>query len=292
MSSSASKLPGDERLALCWGSLEGANLAQLVEAAAVAGFNGITVNTAMYEDALKAGQTPADIRTLLTVHDLQVSNVDPLFNWLPSSTPLAGEDIIARCTRASAAEVIRVAQELGTDLVNAPLGFAQPESEQQVIDCYGALCEQAAAQGLRVSLEFMPFTAVDSLATAARIVSAAECANGGIMFDCWHFHRSGGTPDDLLAVDGEKIIAVQLDDALPTPMSDMIEETLNHRLSPGEGCIDLAAIFCNLQRIGVQAIYDVEVFQEELRALEFKIKAQHFYAACAPLFDSTANSGA
>ena len=227
--------------------------------------SGITLNTAYYQEAKASGLSDRDIAGRLEEHGLFVSNIDPLFNWLPGAVALEGDDAISICTRASAEDVFHLAHVVGTDLVNAPIGLATPESEQEIVDCFGALCELARAEDLRVSLEFMPFNKVSDLETATRIVRQAGCSNGGIMFDCWHHHRGGGVPDDILAVPGEYFFAMQMDDALPEPMEDVLEETLNHRLLPGEGCIDLVNTLRNLDSVGANLVYDVEVFNEALR---------------------------
>lgn len=279
MSHSATDLP-PSKLSLCWGSMEGVNFVEFVNTAAQAGFEAITLNTALFEDATAGKISAQDVQQLLKDNNLIVSDIDPLFNWLPTSLELPGDDVISRCTRASAEEVFELAHIMGTDLVNVPLGMATPASEQEIVDCFGALCERAAKEQLRVCLEFMPFNQVSNLATAARIVGSAGCDNGGIMLDCWHHHRSGGTAEDILTVPGEKFFALQIDDALPEPMEDMIEETLNHRLLPGEGCIDLVAMLRNLQSQGAELIYDVEVFKDPLRSKSASERAQL-------MFDST-----
>ena len=266
-----------EPLALCWGSMDGVALREFVASAAQAGFSHITLSPAQYREARAAGLGDGDLAALLRDHGLLVSNIDPLFNWLPGSVRLDGDDAIAVCTQASAQEVFHIAQVVGTDLVNAPLGMASPASEQEIVDGFAALCEDAAHEGLRVSLEFMPFNAVPDLATASRVVSAAGCDNGGIMFDCWHHHRGGGTPQQLLEVPGERFFALQLDDALPQPMADMLEETLNHRCLPGQGCIDLAATLGNLRRTGADVVCDVEVFDDALRALAPAERARRLF---------------
>ena len=272
-----------DKLSLCWGSMDGVALRDFLTSASLAGFRYVTLNPAQCLEARRDGLSEVDLRDLLTEHGLEVSNIDPLFNWIPGAPQLEGEDVIAVCSRVAAADVFHFAQTVGADLVNAPLGFATPESEAEIVDCFGSLCDAAAQAGLRVSLEFMPFTQVPDLATAHRIVAAVNRFNGGIMFDCWHHHRSGGTPRDILAIPGERIFAVQLDDALAQPMDDMIEETLNHRRLPGEGCIDLAGTFGALREIGAQFICDVEVFDEQLRDKDALFRAQRMYATSAQL---------
>ena len=180
-------------------------------------------------------------------------------------------------------DVFHLAQVAGTDLVNAPLGLATPSSEQEIVDGFAALCEKAGEAGLRVSLEFMPFNQVSSLATAVRIVQQAGCDNGGIMFDCWHHHRGGGLPEDILSVPGECFFAMQLDDALPQPMEDVMEETLNHRLLPGDGCIDLVQTLRNLKTVGAEVVYDVEVFSDPLRTLGADERARRMFDAASAI---------
>jgi sugar phosphate isomerase/epimerase len=271
------------RLSLCWGSMEGMPLEIFLQAASGAGFKQVTLNSMLFEDALASGFSEQDIKTLLDEHGLGVSGIDPLFNWLPSSVRLDGDDGMSRITRASREDIFHIAHVVGCDLVNAPLGLANPDSEQQIVDCYAILCEQAASEGLRVSLEFMPFNQIADLDTALRIVTQANCDNGGIMLDCWHHHRSGGHPDDLLQIPGDKIIALQLDDAMAEPMDDILDETLNHRLLPGEGCIDLPRLLQNLATIGANVVYDVEVFKDSLRRKTPKERARVMFESANAL---------
>ena len=63
-------------------------------------------------------------------------------------------------------------------------------SRAELIDAFGALCDEAGARGLLVHLEFMPFSAVKSLADAVEVVQGASRANGGIMLDVWHLKRA------------------------------------------------------------------------------------------------------
>lgn len=265
------------RLSLCWGSLEGVGFPEFLSSTADAGFQAVTLNTALYLEARSSGLSDSDIAGCLRDHGLEVSDIDPLFNWLPGAVSLEGNDAISVCTRATMSDVFHLAHVAGTDLVNAPLGLAVPGSEQEIVDCFAALCEQAGSEGLRVSLEFMPFNKVPDLATAARIVDKAGCTNGGIMFDCWHHHRGGGLPQDILTVPAERFFAMQMDDALHEPMDDILDETLNHRLLPGEGSIDLVQILRNLKAIGAEVVYDIEVFNKSLTSLPARERAGKMY---------------
>jgi sugar phosphate isomerase/epimerase len=271
--------PEDPQLSLCWGSMEGVGLVEFLSAAAQTGFDAVTLNTALYLEGRAAGFVDGDFSQLLADHGLFVSNIDPLFNWLPSAVRLEGNDPISVCTRASADEIFHLAHVAGTDLVNAPVGLATPNCEQEIVDAFATLCERAAQHKMRVCLEFMPFTWVADLSTAVRVVEKANCSNGGIMFDCWHHHRSGGKAADILAIPGDNIFALQLDDAARNAHEDIIEETLNHRELPGQGCIDLTQTLRNLDQIGARFVYDVEVFNIALRSKPPLVRAQKMYEA-------------
>ena len=103
---------------------------------------------------------------------------------------------------------------------------------------FAELCDRAADVGAQVHLEFMPISCVATLREAWTIVRDADRANGGIVFDTWHFFR--GDPDfELLAtVPGDRIYCVQIDDAAAEPRASLRDDT-NNRLLPGDGDLDL-----------------------------------------------------
>ena len=59
-----------------------------------------------------------------------------------------------------------------------------------------------------------------------------------------------------------------------------MEATLNHRLLPGEGCIDLPTYVSALREIGAEPVYDVEVFKDSLRGLPAAERARQLYESC------------
>ena len=119
----------------------------------------------------------------------------------------------------------------------------------ELVERFGVLCDRAADIGALVHLEFIPMTAVADIATAWRIVRDADRPNGGILFDTWHFFRGAADFDALQAVPGERIFAVQVDDALPDVSGSPWEDT-QQRLLPGDGCFELPRVLRTLARIG------------------------------------------
>jgi sugar phosphate isomerase/epimerase len=106
------------------------------------------------------------------------------------------------------------------------------------------LAEAAGAHRLHLALELMPYTAVNSLAKAHRMVVATKAGNLGLLIDALHLARAGNTPKDVAALPREHIAYLQLCDApaaLPPGMT-LRQESLGARLYPGEGALPLFAL--------------------------------------------------
>ena len=214
-----------------------------VEAATAAGFTRLSVSPLDVARAAEQGTTPADLGRYLRDSGLEIV-LDPVMNWY-GGTPPAG----SRFARFGVDEALRMSADL--QVVSMTV-IGQPTSEvpvEQLAGPFGAVCDRAADIGAQVHLEFIPMTAIKDLATAWVIVQGADRPNGGILFDTWHFFR--GNPDfaALDQVPGDRIFAVQIDDAAAEPRASMREDTLN-RLLPGDGCFDLPRVVRALDRIG------------------------------------------
>jgi sugar phosphate isomerase/epimerase len=187
--------------------------------------------------------------------------MDPVMGWYEGAAPSG-----SRFARFSAEEALRMCEALevtslsliGPSASDAPIGA--------VTEAFQAVCDRAAAFGARVHVEFVPFTAIPSLATAWAIVSGAERANGGVLFDTWHFFR--GDPDFALLerIPGDRIFAVQIDDAAAEISGSLREDTVR-RLLPGDGCFDLRGAVRTLYRTGALRAVGPEVISAELEAM-------------------------
>jgi len=114
---------------------------------------------------------------------------------------------------------------------------------------YAALAAACAEHGLVASLEFMPWTAVPDARSAVSIVSQADGPGRSVLVDTLHVGRSTTSLDDLRGIPREWIHYAQLcDGSVPVPTTD--EELIRHareeRLVPGDGGIDLVAIWSTL----------------------------------------------
>jgi sugar phosphate isomerase/epimerase len=258
-----------DELWLWAGTLAHAGLAERADAALAGGFACVSLFPRDYRVARTAGLADADILALHAERGVRLTTLDPFARWLPRWEPPAGASperigLIG----AEQAEFFAIAEALELETMSAIEPFGTRYPIEQLAEHFAALCDRAAASGLRVHLEFSPFSGIPDVATALDVVRLAGRPNGGIVFDTWHYLR-GRRDDELLArAPGELIFAVQVNDAAAEPVGPLVEDTWKRRRLPGEGDFDLATVLGILedkQRIGP---FGIEVLSEELWALE------------------------
>lgn len=229
-------------------TLRFADLPTRVSAAAAAGFTGLGLRVADY---LAAGMSDEDVRDLLDRHGLRVLELEHTWDWA------AGEDPVE-------AAMFRLADRIGVRQLNAPMFTPHPVAD--LVEPFAALCDRAAAHGVLVGFEFLPYSHVRTLGEAWEVVAAADQPNGGIVIDLWHWFRSGATPDDLAGIPASAITSLQLCDVLPDAGPDLADEARHRRLLPGQGAGDTLGVLRALRDRGVRAPASVEVFSDELDA--------------------------
>jgi sugar phosphate isomerase/epimerase len=147
---------------------------------------------------------------------------------------------------------------------------------------FAELCDLAQQFGLRVDLEFMRWRAIGSLPQAEAIVRGACRANGTILVDALHLHRSGGSPADLIAIPAHHLRAAQICDAaadIPASDAAIITEAREGRLPPGEGALPLGGL---LEALPAEASLSVEM---PLPALEVQARLAMAFNATRRLLD-------
>ena len=139
-----------------------------------------------------------------------------------------------------------VGRQLGA---RAVLVAGDDADEARLTAYYAALCDAAAPYGLTCDLEFMPWIGVKDAAAAMRIVGAAARPNAGVLVDAIHFARSGSTLAQIRQMPRAWLHYAQVCDALvpgPATVAGLIHDARCARLLPGEGGIDLVALFAAL----------------------------------------------
>ena len=213
-------------------------------------------------DARATGCSDADLRAQLADAGLVAHEVEPLLSWLPEGS-LAPEH---RKLAGPPPEVFfDLAEALGASTVLAVDGFGARAELDAIVAAFAELCDGAAERGLRVKLEFTPWSAIPDAATAARIVQGAGRPNSGILIDTWHFFRAGADLASILALPGGLVQGVQINDA-PRERTgeDLAQESMHARLLPGEGDIALEPIIARLREIDYDGYVSVELMNTQI----------------------------
>jgi sugar phosphate isomerase/epimerase len=259
-----------EELVLCSGTLpRGVPFAERVAAAAAAGFAGISLWGRDHAAARAEGLSDEDLRVMLADHGLFVGELDPAWWWLPGAADVSippsldTEDVF----RFGEADLFALAELFGARSLNAVDVFGGEWSVDDAAEAFAGLCERADEHGLLVHLEWLSWSKIPDLATAAAIVRLADRRNGGLNVDSWHLVRAGDSPEELAKVPADMILGVQLDDGPREPEADLLHATLHERLLPGEGEFDLTGIVAALRATGAAAPIGVEVFSDALHEL-------------------------
>lgn len=112
-------------------------------------------------------------------------------------------------------------------------------------DKFAQVCRLAAPYGLTIDIEFVSFLGVRSLEAALRVVRSAAQPKGNLLVDALHLSRSGGTPEDVAALNGSDMGYIQLCDAGPAVPGDdqgKMLEARGRRLAPADGVLPLTAL--------------------------------------------------
>ena len=261
---------GPDDLVLCSGTLpRHTSFAERVDAAVAGGFAALSLWGRDYWAARGEGHTDADIRARLADHGIAVAELDPAWWWTPvaydAASLVAIDDMEVFCYGEP--EMFAIADAVGARSINAAEVLGGRWGTDEAAEAFAGLCDRAAEHGLLVHLEFLPWSRVPDIGVAWEIVRDADRPNGGVAVDAWHWFRGKSDERVLRSIPGDRIIAVQLDDAPAEPESNLMSATLHDRLLPGDGALDLASLVATLRDVGAVAPIGVEVFSDDLHAL-------------------------
>ena len=230
-----------------------------VRAAAAAGFAGIGLYTQAYGRMRDEGRTATELARVVADHGLVLAEIETARGWWATDGPVAAE---SRLIEALAYEL---ADATGARYLQAIGPYDCPV--EQAIDGFGRLCDRAAAHGLLVGIEWLPYTNIATAADARTIVEGAGRGNAGYCADIWHHVRGANDVSMLRALPGDRIFAVQMDDGPAEPvLDDYKADCLASRVPPGDGTFDCVGFVRLLTELGVTAPISVEVASHELWA--------------------------
>jgi sugar phosphate isomerase/epimerase len=259
-------------LATYGSSLDSSQVRAMIDAAADAGFSGMSIDTAHHDWAVADGMPSEAFFDYHRERGLSVPAAEVILDW-------------ATCDRRGIAEanthILDVASRAGAASVIAATLAAEVPSLRDAAARLAQLCDLAAERGVAISYEFLPTTAVPNIAGAARLLDAVDRDNFGLVLDTWHWFLQPGGPDisTLRSIPPERIHILQLNDAPTDIGDDWVQATMTARLLPGEGVIDTGALLDALDAMSGSPVIISEVFSDHLRSLGVAESARRQFAA-------------
>jgi sugar phosphate isomerase/epimerase len=215
-------------VSLAAGIMPEATPAQLVEAAASAGFDmgGMWAEQDIWTPATTRAVRQQACEAGVDLLDLEVA-------WIKPGEP-----------DPWLTELVEIAAELGA--ANLLCVSSDPDPASTTAK-FQALVDRAKGTGVRVNLEFGLFTEVKTLRDARAILDAVEGEAKALLVDTLHWSRSGGTAEDLAAIPRAWLSYCQPCDASAEPpdLSDMdavIDDAVNRRMPLGQGGLPVGAM--------------------------------------------------
>ena len=246
-------------------------LGDVIPAASAAGFTSMSVLARAHQ---KCGMTDAELAACFADHGIAVQDIEASGDWLAAPPP-AAEPWLRSVYDTS--QLLDVAATLGaTTLVAVHFGPARPVEE--AAEAFAALCDRAAAHGLRVALEFVAIATIADAATAWDVVRRADRPNGGVLVDLWHHRRSGLGDEALDEVPADRIFGIQLSDGARQPEGTLLEDLQRRRL-PGDGDFGVREFVARMQARGVTCPLGIEIFDAALLARGAQEATQVLYDA-------------
>ena len=136
---------------------------------------------------------------------------------------------------------------------------------EPLAETFARMAERIADTGIALCIEFNWSPLVKSLRTAAEVARRTGRDNVGALFDPAHYHCTPSKFEQIDAANASLIKHIHVDD-----MRDKPGELSNcnaDRVLPGQGCLDLPALFGQIERFGYEGYFSIEMFSDELWAM-------------------------
>jgi len=238
---------------------------QQLEAAVAGGFTTISMPPHVALANAERGLSAERMRQMADDQGVSISDLDGGIGFMPVVLPSGASPRLIRRFGLPREQVLDLASELGTRRICTVGLFDEGlYRTDELIDGFGRLCDAAAGRGMSVTLEPMAFFGMQDFRLAAEVVGRAARPNGALLFDSWHFTRTGADRSVLPELPKSGPVDVQVNDGAAEPRGgSVMEDSVNHRMFPGDGSFDLAGY---LQAIGTAHIRSigVEIFSAAL----------------------------
>lgn len=214
-------------LSLAAGTLPEFQPAEVAQAAGQAGYShvGFTIEPEKWNQQARRATLDA-----IRVHALSVLDVEVV--WIAEGGKLTDDH---KC-------IIDAGLELGA--ANVLVVSSEPDHDRTA-DALRQLCQWAAPGNMRVALEFLMITAVQSMDDALAIIRKADHPAAALLVDTLHFQRAGHRPEELKKMEACLLPYTQICDGnldCDPSFEAYLEDAIDLRSCPGEGALPVADV--------------------------------------------------
>ncbi len=230
-------------------------LDDVLTAASLAGFRSVGLDMWSVDQHLERGHSLAGLSSTLERAELRCTDVLPLV--VGADTDLTVESAARLATLATATGATWCATALGPEITDP--------RDRRARDGLCRCAEILDGAGVRLAIEFLPYSCVASIADAVELCDAVGWDAAGLLVDSWHTLVTGQLAG-LAGLSAGDIALVQYSDGVIPRSDDVRDASRNHRRLPGQGDFDLAAFVEAVVATGYTGVVTPEVLSAEVRA--------------------------
>lgn len=224
----------------------------------------------------------AELDVILRANGIADVEVEWLNDWFGTGLARVESD-------ANRALLLEAAESLGARHIKvSDLGNSDVPVDRMIED-FAILCAQAAERGTNVLFEMLPgdFSSLPSLDHVLALTRGAGAANGGIMLDNLHVHRTGTAFSDIVAkLAPTDLLGVEINDGTLARPVDFMASVIHRRLLPGDGEFDIAGFMHAVWAAGYDGPVGVEVMNEYCRYWDIRTMAEVSFAKTSAVLEA------
>jgi sugar phosphate isomerase/epimerase len=253
------------------------DLAGMIRIAASVGYRWITLDQKGIAYYTEHDGSLATLQAEMECHGMRML----AFQDLSINDDIAGVEALAQAK-------VETAAALGARYLQG--GITAPIDDKVIAATRAAdrICRDA---GLELALEFLPFLPLASIGQTHDVLNAAGMTGRNFVVDSWHFFNGpdGKAADGgwaaLAGIPVDRIAFVQFNDHGPLESDDLLAETIEKRLMPGEGIFDLKQFVATLRASGFDGIVGTEMISRALRYQPIEQVARRLMETTTPYWD-------
>jgi len=159
------------------------------------------------------------------------------------------------------------------------------EIDESVLDGLRRAGDTFGPIGARLAIEYLPWLpAIRDLRSTRDLLDRARVEGAGVLVDTWHFTHSADTWEDLDDLPLSELAYVQFDDHPALASDDLVEETLQRRVMPGQGTFELERFCARIRAKGYTGPVSCEVLSAVTREADIDVVTRQVFQTSTPFW--------